>query len=274
MRCHQLVEPGPQRLGDAVDRVVAHAVVGHQVVLHGRRGHVGGLAAIGIGGDGRDQVGGVVGLLDDVGGNRDHGDVDGRREIAQRGYAQARRLQRDVELAVLHELDALPERQVLDLGKVFVRQPGGGEDRPCVELGARLRCADRDLLALQVGQCLDAGIGTRDDLDVVGIDGRDAAQFLERRLEAGVLAPFPGVGQRVTQRERDFAAARLQQVKVFHRRLGRLDGRLDAGQRLADVVGQRHAERVIDAAGAAGEHVDELVGGDRRCGKQEPDGER
>ena len=85
--------------------------------------------------------------------------------------------------------------------------------------------------------------------------------FFKRRLEAGVLVAFPRVGQRVAERERDLAAPGLQQIQVLDRGLGRLHRRLDAGHRLADGVGERDAERIVDAAGAAGQHVDELVRG-------------
>ncbi len=116
-------------------------------------------------------------------------------------------------------------------------------------------------LALEVGERLDAGVGARDDLDVVRIDGRDAAQLFQRRLEARFLVALPRIRQRIAERERHLAAPGLQQVEVLHRRLGRLHGCLDAGDRLADVIGECHAERVVDAAGAARQDVDELVGG-------------
>ena len=189
--------------------------------------------------------------------------------------AEARRLQRDVELAVLHQFDRFAEGQVLDFREVLVADARGGEDRPRVELGAGLRRAHRDPLALEVRERPDPGVGAGDDLDVVGIDRGDPAQLLQRRLESGFLVTLPGVRQRVAEREGDFAAAGLQQVQVLDRRLGRLHRGLGRGQRLADVAGERHAQRVVDAAGAAGEHVDEGVGGERRqrgeCGSQHRD---
>ena len=101
------------------------------------------------------------------------------REVADRGDAEAGRLQRGVELAVLDQLDRFGERQVLDLAEVVVAHAGGGEDRAGVELGAGCRRADRQALALQVGERLDAGFLRGDDLDVVRIDGGDAAQLVE-----------------------------------------------------------------------------------------------
>ena len=94
---------------------------------------------------------------------------------------------------------------------------------------------DRDALALQVGQRLDARVGAGDDLDVVRVDAGDAAQLLERRLEAGFLVALPRVGEGVAEREGDLAAAGLQQVQVLDRRLGRLHRRpWRPGMRLAD----------------------------------------
>ena len=191
-----------------------------------------------------------------------------RRQVAQRRHAQSCRLQRDVDLPIFHQLDAFAERQVLDLGEILVRHASRGEDRPRVELSARFRRADRDALALQIGERLDARVGTRDDLDVVRVDRSDAAQFFERRLESGVLVAFPRVRQRVAERERNLAAAGLQQIEILHRSLGRLDRGLDLRHRLADRVGQSDAQRVVDAARSAGQHVDELVGGNHRTGDQ------
>src|SRR5450755_4531189 len=82
--------------------------------------------------------------------------------------------------------------------------------------------------------------------------------FLPLR-SASVLVALPGVGQRIAERESDLATTGLQQVQVLDRRLGRLRRRLDAGHFLADDVGERDAERIVDAARSAGQHIDELV---------------
>ena len=126
------------------------------------------------------NVRGVVDLPDHVLGNGHHDDRHRRGEIAQRRNAEAGGLQRHVDLAILHELDRFAERKVLDLREVLVLDARRAQHRTRVELGARLRRADRDLLALEVGKRLDAGIGTRDDLDVVRVDRCDAAQLLQR----------------------------------------------------------------------------------------------
>jgi hypothetical protein len=71
---------------------------------------------------------------------------------------------------------------------------------------------------------------------------------------------LPGIGERVAEREGDFALALLDQVEVLDRGLGRLHRRL----RILDLLGidfrHRDAERVIHAACATGQNIDELVG--------------
>src|SRR5690606_31397085 len=124
------------------------------------------------------------------------------------------------------------------------------EDRAGVQLGAGFRRADGDALALEVLQGLDARLGTGHDLDVVVVSAGDGAQPLERRLEAGVLDTVPGVGNRVTQGESQFAAASLQQVEVFHRSLGGLYGS-PGTVNLVVLLRQGHADRVVHAAGTA-----------------------
>ena len=114
-------------------------------------------------------------------------------------------------------------------------------------------------LPLRSASVLMPGVRAGHDLDVVGVDCRDAAQLFERRLEPGFLVAFPRVGQRVAERERHFAAPGLQQVQVLDRGLGRLDRGLQRRHGPADVVGERDTQRVIDAARAAGQHVDELL---------------
>ena len=90
--------------------------------------------------------------------------------------------------------------------------------------------ADRDALALQVTERLDAGVGGGDDLDVVGVDGGNGTQLLQRRLEAGFLVAFPGFVERIAEREGDLAASGLQQVQVLRGGLGCLDRGLGAGR--------------------------------------------
>ena len=109
-------------------------------------------------------------------------------------------------------------------------------------------------------------------MDVVRVHRRDAAQLVERRLEAGFRIALPGVREGVAESQRRFALGGLQQVEVLGAGLGRLHRRFGAGQGLAVDLRQRDAERVIHPAGAAGEHVDELLGL-RRQGEQGAGGE-
>src|SRR5690606_27365317 len=148
----------------------------------------------------------------------------------------------------------------LDTAHVFITQPGGFEDGPGIQFSARLRRADRDALALEIGQRLDAGFLAGDDLDVVRVGGGDGPQTLEWRLEAGVFHAVPGIVHRIAEGEGQFAAPGLQQVEVFHRGFGGLYGNLGIAHTAAVQLGNGHAYRVIHPAGAAGEDVDERGG--------------
>ncbi|MDT4844974.1 hypothetical protein FQZ97_789460 [compost metagenome] len=246
-------------LGHAVGHVVGDSAVGHEEVGDGRGGHGLGLAAVGVGRDRGGLVGRVTDLGHHIGGHGDHHDLDRGGQVTDRGHAQAGRLQRGVQLAVLHQLDRLAKRQVLHLGQIAVGQAGGLEDGARVQFGARLGRAHRNALALEVGQGLDARVGAGDDLDVVVVGGREAAQLVQLLGEARFGLALPGVGQGIGQRQGQLAAAGLQQVEVLGRGLGDLGGGACVGDVLGEDLRQRHAQRVVHAALAAGEHVDELL---------------
>ncbi|MNM53787.1 hypothetical protein D3C81_648940 [compost metagenome] len=106
---------------------------------------------------------------------------------------------------------------------VLVRQTRRFEDRSRVQLGARLGCTDRDGFAFEIRQGLDARFLAGHDLDVIGIGTANGTQFGQRRFETGVFHAVFGIGNRVTQCQRQFASTGLQQVQVFHRSLGGLD---------------------------------------------------
>ena len=235
-----------------------------QDVVDGHGGHVGVLTVVGAGRDGGGLVGGVVDLRGHFGRDGDEADLHGRGQVTNGGHAQTGGLQGGVQLTVLDQLDRLGVRQELDLAHVLVAQTGGFEDGAGVELGAGLRRADGDALALEVFQGLDAGFGVGDDLDVVRVGAGDGAQLLQRRLEAGVFHAVPGIGHRVAQGEGQFAATGLQQVEVLHRCLGRLYRGLGAVDAVAVQLRQGHADRVVHAAGATGKHVDEGWGSEHR----------
>lgn len=165
-----------------------------------------------------------------------------------------------LELAVLHQVDGFGERQILDLAEILVVHAGSLQDRARIQLGAGFRRADRQALALQVRQRLDAAVGGGDDLDVVRIDRADDAQLVELGLEAGFGIAFPGGFQRVAEREGDFAAALLQQIEILDRRLGGLHLRLHVGNLLAVDLRDRDPEWIVHAGRAAGQYVDELLG--------------
>ncbi len=90
-----------------------------------------------------------------------------------------------------------------------------------------------------------------DDLDVVRIDGRDPAQFVELALETGFLVARPAERKAVAESEADLALALLKQREVLDRRLGGLNGRTAARNLVGEDLGKRDAQRVIDARRAA-----------------------
>jgi hypothetical protein len=74
----------------------------------------------------------------------------------------------------------------------------------------------------------------------------------------------PGGLQRVPHRKRDLAAALLQQDQVLHRGLGGLHLGPHIGKLVAVDFSDRNPERIIYAGGAAGQHVDKMLGPRRR----------
>ena len=83
------------------------------------------------------------------------------------------------------------------------------------------------------------------------------AQFVELGLEAGFLVALPRRFQGIAKRKRDLAAALLQQDQILDRGLGGLDLGLHVRNLVAVDFSDGDAERVIDAGGAAGQHIDE-----------------
>ena len=260
-----------QKLGHLVGGFLRHAVMGDQEIADGCRLDVRGLALIGAGRNGHGEIG-RADLRGDVGGHGNDDDRQRGREVADRGDAEAGRLQGRVELAVLDQLDRLGEGQIFDLAEILVFHAGGGEDGAGVELGAGGRRADGQALALEVGKRLDAGLLGGDDLDVVRIDGGDAAQFVELAGKAGLGVAFRRELDGIAERKGDLALALLQEVEVLDRGLGRLHLRAGALDALAIDIGQGNAERIVYAGSAAREHVDELLRLGRNGGEAEREG--
>ena len=145
--------------------------------------------------------------------------------------------------------------------------PGRGEDGARVELGAGGRRADRQALALEVGQRLDAGF-LRWRRSGCSSDRSRRCRAACRACPgkpASVLPSQPSL-TRIAEREGDLALALLQQVEVLDRGLGRLHLRARAFDALGVDFRQRDAERIIDARRAAGQHVDEFL----RLGRAPP----
>ena len=111
-----------------------------------------------------------------------------------------------------------------------------------------------------------------DDLDVVRIDGGDAAQLVELAGEAGLGVAFRRELDGIAEREGDLALALLQEVEVLDRGLGRLHLRAGALDALAIDIRKRDAERIVYARSAAREHVDEFLRLGRNGGEAEREG--
>ena len=251
----QIVE---QCLRHLIDGVLGKIGARYQIVRNDCRFHRGRLTLIGIRGDGGGQE--RRASLGDYR-SRDFHDYDLDRvgKILDRSNAEARRLKGGIELTILDEFDGFGERKILDLAEVLVLDAGGGEDRASIQFGAGLRRADREALALKVSERLDAAFLGRDDLNVVRVDRANDAKLVQLRAEAGIGVAGPALRERVAEREGDFALAGLQQVEIFDRSLGRLHGRTRVLDLVRVELGERNAERIVDAGSAASENVDEIL---------------
>ena len=129
-------------------------------------------------------------------------------------------MQRCIQLAVLDQFNGFGKWQIFGLAEIVIAHAGRRKDLAGIEFCSRLRGTNRKALALEIGKRLDARLLRGDDLDIVGINRSNAAQLVERSLEAGFRVAFPGKLDRVTQRQRQFTLALLQQVEVFDRCLG------------------------------------------------------
>jgi len=93
-------------------------------------------------------------------------------------------------------------------------------------------------------------------VQVVREQRRDHSQPVARARKAGLDVALDGVRHHVALAERERAAPLLQQVEIFNRRLGRLHDDLDARNAPLPDARKRDPERVVHAAGVAGEHDD------------------
>lgn len=195
-------------LGHLIDEIIRQTGAGDEIVDDRRILHRRGLAAVGVGRNGRLDVG-RADLVHERSRDLDDRNVDGAGEIADRRHAEASRLQCRVELPVLHQIDGFGEGQIFDLAQVLVGQAGSRKNRAGIQFCARLGRADGQTLSFQVGKRLDAALLRGDDLNVVRIDRRDAAQVIELRLEARLLIALPSKGQAVAEREGNLSLALL-----------------------------------------------------------------
>ena len=148
-------------------------------------------------------------------GDRDDGDRLRGCQILIAAFP-APRIAASPSLAVLHQLDRFPQRQVFDLGRSSRSCPARWRWRGR-SARSRFRRPDGQRLALRSATVVMPASFRAGDLDIVGIDRGDDAQLGQRRLEAGIGIAFPCVFHGIAKREAQFALALLQQVQVLDR---------------------------------------------------------
>ena len=165
-------------------------------------------------------------------------------------------VERGVDQAIFHLVDGFAVVQIIDLD-VLVTHAVRFEHHAGVDLHARVRRADADTLALQIGEGLDAGVRRGDDLTDVRPESHHRPQ-IGRRLFALIGAErLNGLNDGVRHGDGHFALPGQQRIDVFRRRTGRR--RRSAVAELADQGGKRAADGEINTAGGASEHGDVVV---------------
>ena len=116
-------------------------------------------------------------------------------------------------------------------------------------------------LPCEVGEGLDAGIGTRDDVEGLAVHGEDGAQILERALLLELRGAVIGVELPVGLGHAHVHVAGAHRVDVGDRPTGRRGRAADAVLRLAaiDEAADRLADDEVDAGLPAGADGDELL---------------
>ena len=188
-------------------------------------------------------------------------------EIGDRRRRQAAHPEERLDLAVLERVDALGHAEALAAHVLVGVEAGGLDHAQGVDLGGAAGRAGGDALALHVLDLGDAGAVHRHHVHVVGVHDH---QRPDRQLAAGELVrAVDGIPGGVHLAEGDVGLARADQLQVGHRAAGDLRGGGDAGKLLAQDVAEAAAQRIVDAARAAG--------GDRHLlalglGRRRPDG--
>jgi hypothetical protein len=171
-----------------------------------------------------------------------------------------------VERAVLQLVAGRARLDVLGLDVAFL-QAVGGQHGARIDQRAGARLVERDTLALQLGDALDAGVLLDDDVQALGVQVGDQAQAGDGGLAFEDAGPLLRPGGDVALREARLHRTAGDAGHVGERAVARLRGGDDLA-RLADGVGDHAAHRVVGAGGAAGADAEELLGlrGERQRG--------
>ena len=133
-------------------------------------------------------------------------------------------------------------------------RPGGLDHAEGHHLGRAAGRAGGDALALEVGHLLDAPALDRHDMHAVRIEHHQGAHLDRVALEL-VLA-LERIERGIDHHQRDFALLRADQLEIVDRAAGHARGRRIARHILRQHVRHAAAERIVDAAGAAGRDRD------------------
>ena len=181
--------------------------------------------------------------------------------------------------SILRSLTALTEfgdAEPLALHVLVLVEARGLDDPKRHHLGGTARRSRGDALALEVRHGLDAGAVDGHDMHAVRVDHQ---QRLQRHLAAlELVLALQRIERGIGHRERHLALTRRDQFEIVDRSAGDLRGGLHVRQVLRQHVGHGAAERIIDAAGAAGADRHRLLLGVNHSGECEPrregDGQR
>ena len=146
-------------------------------------------------------------------------------------------------------IDALGDAEALLDDVLLVIEAGRLEHANGIDLGGAAGRARGDALALHVLDLVDAGAFHGHGVHVVGVHDH---QRRDRQLGWKLVLAVDGVPGRVHLGEANVGLAGADELQVGDRAAGDLGRRRDARNLLAEDVAEAAAERIVDAAGAAG----------------------
>ncbi len=147
-------------------------------------------------------------------------------------------------------LTDLGDAETLALHVLVLVETSGLDDAEGHDFRGAARGAGGHALALEIGHGVDAGAFDGHDMHAVGVDDQER---LQRNLAALELVfTLVSIQRCVSHGEAKLALSRADELEVVHGAAGDFGRRLHARQVLREHVGDRAAERIVHAAGAAG----------------------